>query len=52
MSVGLEVIRQGGGLPGAVQRRDVAVLAICTVSWVLLVVRRSDVVVVGVAVWW
>ena len=52
VSVGLEVIRQGGGLSGAVQHRDVAVLAVRAVSWVLLVVRRSDVVVVGVAVWW
>ena len=52
VSVDLEVIRQGGGLPGAVQRRDVAVLAVRAVSWVLLVIRRSDVVVVGVAVWW
>ena len=52
VSVGLEVIRQDGGLPGAVQRRDVAVLAICAVSWVLLVVQRSDVAVGGVAMWW
>ena len=41
-----------GDLPGAVQRRDVAVLAVRAVSWVLLVVRCSDVAVVGVAVWW
>ena len=52
VSVGLGVIRQGGGLLGAVQHRDVAVLAIRTVSWVLLVIRRSDMAVVGVAVWW
>ena len=52
MSVGLEVIRQGVGLPGAVQHCDVAVLAIRAVSWVLLVVRHSDVAVVGITVWW
>ena len=31
VSVGLEVIRQGGGLPGAIQHCDVAVLAVCAV---------------------
>ena len=52
VSVGLEVIRQGGGLPGAVQCHDMAVLAVRVVLWMLLVIQCSDVAVVGVAVWW